>query len=69
MVVDFRALPRKQEFTERIARARTWLKQVKPITTEHFSMRMSRLTWSGATEEELRSAAKALVSLQRSDGG
>lgn len=60
---------RKQEFADRIARARTWLKQHKPITTEDFSMRLSGLTWSRAGADDLNKAAKALLALQRSDGG
>ena len=60
---------RKQEFADRIARARAWLKQQKPITTEDFSMRLSGLTWSRAAEDDLNNAAKALLALQRSDGG
>ena len=60
---------RKREFTERIARAQAWLKQAKPVTTEDFSMRLSGLTWSGAAESDLKNAAKALLALQRSDGG
>ena len=60
---------RKQEFTERIARARGWLKQQKPITTEDFSMRLSGFTWAHATEEDLNDAAKTLLALQRPDGG
>jgi ankyrin repeat protein len=60
---------RKQEFTDRIARARIWLKQAKPISTEDFSMRLSGLAWSGAADADLKSAAKALLALQRSDGG
>jgi hypothetical protein len=60
---------RKREFMERIARAQAWLKQAKPVTTEDFSMRLSGLTWSGAAESDLKNAAKALLALQRSDGG
>lgn len=60
---------RKQEFTDRIHRAREWLKREKPITTEDCSMRLSGLTWAGATEDDLKDAAKALLALQRSDGG
>jgi ankyrin repeat protein len=64
------AIPaRKQEFTERIERARAWLKHAKPITTEDVAMRLSGLTWSGASDGDLREAAKALLALQRSDGG
>ena len=32
-------------------------------------MRLSGLTWSGAAEGEVRGAARALLALQRSDGG
>jgi ankyrin repeat protein len=60
---------RKQEFTERIARAQAWLKHERPVTTEDFSMRLSGLFWSGAPESDLKEAAKALLALQRSDGG
>ena len=66
---DYSIPARKQEFTERIARARAWLKQQKPTTTEDFSMRLSGLTWSAAAESDLKNAAKALLALQRSDGG
>ena len=59
---------RRQEFTERIARARAWLKHAKPITTEDVSMRLSGLTWSRA-ESDLKNAAGRLLALQRSDGG
>jgi ankyrin repeat protein len=60
---------RKKEFAERIARARAWLKQEKPVTTEDFSMRLAGLAWSGAPESDLKDAAKALLAQQRSDGG
>jgi ankyrin repeat protein len=64
------AIPaRKQEFTDRIARARAWLQRTKPNTTEDVSMRLSGLTWSGAAATDLKNAAKALLDLQRSDGG
>jgi hypothetical protein len=59
---------RKQEFTERIARARAWLERTKPITTEDVAMRLSGLTWSGAAARDLGEAAKALLVLQRADG-
>jgi ankyrin repeat protein len=60
---------REREFTERTIRARTWLKRNKPITTEDFSMRLAGLAWSNASQDDLKLAAKALVALQRSDGG
>jgi ankyrin repeat protein len=60
---------RSQEFRNRIARAQEWLKQERPISTGDFSMRLSGLTQSGARDHDVRSAAKALLALQRSDGG
>jgi ankyrin repeat protein len=60
---------RKQEFTLRIDRARAWLLSAKPITTEDHTMRLSGLVWSGAAATELDRAAKALLTLQRGDGG
>jgi ankyrin repeat protein len=60
---------RKREFTERIARARVWLKRTKPITTEDVASRLSGLTWSGEARSDLMDAAKALLALQRTDGG
>ncbi|MGH9630071.1 MAG: hypothetical protein ACRD7E_17275 [Bryobacteraceae bacterium] len=59
---------RKKEFTERIARARAWLMQAKPVTTEDVAMRLSGLAYSGAPERDIKNAAKALLTLQRSDG-
>jgi hypothetical protein len=59
---------RKQEFTQRIARARDWLVRGKPITTEDFSMRLAGLAWSGAGGVEVKDASKDLLALQRPDG-
>ena len=53
---------RKEEFTERIARARAWLMQAKPVTTEDAAMRLAGLAHSGATERDIKKAAKALAS-------
>jgi len=60
---------RKQEFAKRAQRARIWLKRVKVIRTEDASMRLAGFTWSDASEAEIRGAAKALLALQRADGG
>jgi hypothetical protein len=46
-----------------------WLKKAKPVTNEDFSMRLSGLTWTRASEAELAEAAKELIALQRADGG
>ncbi len=58
---------RKAEFERRIERARTWLKDTKPSSTDDFAMRLVGLAWAGAPEAE--QAARELLSLQREDGG
>ncbi len=68
-LTDYAIPARKQEFSERIARARAWLKKATPVTTEDVAMRLSGLTWSEASDREIRDAAKALLDLQRADGG
>jgi len=60
---------RKEEFTERIGRARAWLVQAKPVTTDDVAMRLSGLVHSAATARDINNAAKALLALQHSDGG
>jgi hypothetical protein len=65
---DFGIPARKQEFADRIASARSWLLQTKPLSTEDFAMRLSGLTYSGAADREVAGAAKALLALQRPDG-
>lgn len=60
---------RKEEFAERIGRARAWLVQAKPVTTEDVAMRLSGLVHAAAPARDINNAAKALLALQRSDGG
>ncbi|HYP08596.1 MAG TPA: ankyrin repeat domain-containing protein [Bryobacteraceae bacterium] len=60
---------REQEFAQRIARARAWLLRAEPITTEDFTMRLWGLASSGASGADVKSATKALLRLQRPDGG
>jgi hypothetical protein len=64
------AIPaRKDEFAERISRARAWLMKTTPETTEDHSMRLSGLKDSGAAQHEIRKAANSLLALQQADGG
>jgi squalene cyclase len=42
---------------------------VKVVRTEDAFMRLVGFKWSGASEAEIKNAAKALLALQRSDGG
>jgi ankyrin repeat protein len=60
---------RQQEFAERIRRARAWLLNEQPVTTEDYAAKLSGLALSGASEADLDTAASALIGLQRADGG
>jgi hypothetical protein len=60
---------RKAEFAIRIGRARSWLKEASVASTDDFAMRLLGLAWSGADNSEVDRAARALLSLQREDGG
>jgi hypothetical protein len=64
------AIPaRKQEFSDRIDRARAWLLNAKPVTTEDHTMKPAGLVLSGASADDIDRAAKAVLGLQRRDGG
>lgn len=60
---------RKAEFDRRVARARDWLVESKPRTTDDLAMRLLGLAWSGAGKEKVQAAAKALMARQQPDGG
>ena len=66
---DFPIPARKDEFAHRISRARAWLMNTRPVTTEDHSMRLWGLKASGAPEDTVRKAATSLLALQRADGG
>jgi ankyrin repeat protein len=53
----------------RVARARDWLRDATPRSTEDHAMRLLGLAWAGASATDLRAAASALLALQREDGG
>jgi N-acyl-D-amino-acid deacylase len=59
----------KAEFDQRIARARNYLLETKPKTTDDLAMRLLGLKWVAAEKEAIASAAKALREQQRADGG
>lgn len=52
-----------------ITKAREWLVTAQARTTEERAMKVLGLAWAKASAEELRSAARPLMSDQRSDGG
>lgn len=54
---------------DRIERARQWLENAKPSTTEDRVMQLLGMTWAKSNPEKLRVAGKELRSEQRADGG
>ncbi len=60
---------RAAEMEARLDRAREWFAAFEPVTTEDHSMRLWGLAWSGAPLESLARDVRALLELQREDGG
>jgi hypothetical protein len=60
---------RQAEFSERIARARDWLRTAKPETNLEEIDRLMGLWLAGVPETEIRSVGARVLSLQRADGG
>jgi N-acyl-D-amino-acid deacylase len=60
---------RRTEFAARIARARDWLAEALPVTTDDAGMQIAGLTWAGAPREQVSTLASKLIAAQRPDGG
>ncbi len=60
---------RKDEFDQRVARARAFLLEAKAITTDDAAMQLAALGWAGLARDRLRVLAKALLARQHEDGG
>ena len=60
---------KKQEFAQRIARARAWLWKTKPVNTEERAYQLLGLAWAGETAAKLQPLATALIVEQRENGG
>ena len=60
---------RKPDFEARVARGAAWLQEAKPASTDDFAMRLAGLAWAHAADRHVRTAANALVAIQREDGG
>jgi ankyrin repeat protein len=52
-----------------VARAVGWLEAAMPNTTEDHAFKVLGLLWGGASDRAVQTAARALLPLQRSDGG
>src|ERR1043165_9752817 len=60
---------RKPDFEARVARGASWLQEARPASTDDFAMRLAGLAWAHAADRHVRTAANALVAIQREDGG
>jgi len=60
---------RREEFDERIARARQWLLNARPITPLEEADKIMGLKAAGVADGDLQKAVQALVAKQRPDGG
>jgi len=60
---------RKAEFTERVDRARKWLRNAKADHTDAEAYQILGLAWAGESKRPIQSLAKALLTEQRADGG
>jgi ankyrin repeat protein len=60
---------RREEFAERIARARKWLSTAQPTSSYEQAYRLMGLRLAGASEAEVSAAGRALVKEQRDDDG
>jgi ankyrin repeat protein len=52
-----------------LRRAREWLNNTRPQSTEDASFRVMGLVWAAASADETRAAGRDLIERQRSDGG
>jgi ankyrin repeat protein len=57
------------EMAARVAQARQWLLQAKPVTAEDRNMQLLGLYWAGSDTGVLKRLAKAIVAAQQPDGG
>jgi len=61
--------PARADMADRMARARDWLTNAKPATTEDRNMQLIGLECAGVDQAILHRLAKAIAATQRADGG
>jgi hypothetical protein len=59
----------KVETEKAIACAATWLEASKPVTTQDRSFQIMGLAWASPKSPAIANATKALIAMQRADGG
>jgi len=60
---------RKQEFDQRVLKAREWLLAAVPSTTQEKALRLLGIAWAKADGKRVRDSVHALLREQRQDGG
>jgi ankyrin repeat protein len=60
---------RRAEFSDRIGRAASWLERAVPRTTEDRTMQVLGLVWAKSDRDAVDARVKALMTIQRADGG
>jgi ankyrin repeat protein len=60
---------RREEFDERLARARAWLEKAQPVTSYESADRINGLRAAGMSVSELRPDVEAILKQQHGDGG
>ncbi|MEO2089808.1 MAG: hypothetical protein ABGY75_09975 [Gemmataceae bacterium] len=68
-VPKYAASGKKEQVAKRVEAARGWLLKTKPKDTEDRVFRLLGLKAAGATDDEVKAAAKELFDAQRDDGG
>lgn len=61
--------PQRAEYDAAVARAVRWLEQARPITTEDHAFGVLGLIWGSGSGAAIGKTARALLALQRADGG
>jgi ankyrin repeat protein len=59
----------KAEFDVKIARARDWVLEAHAKTNDDFAMQLVAAHWGGAPRAKVETLGRALVGMQRADGG
>jgi ankyrin repeat protein len=60
---------RRAEYTKAVDRARAWLTAAQASSTEERAFRLLGLSWAGASNADIKRAARDLLASQRDDGG
>jgi hypothetical protein len=59
----------RAEYQQAIDRAAAWLKSAKPTTTEDRAFQLLGLRWANVDRPTIDAASRALLAMQRADGG